>query len=107
MKPVRESARGRWRPSSRRFGIESRFLTGKHGPCPMCEGRDRFRFDDKDGAGTWFCTKCGAGDGVKLVMLKTGLDFKEAAKEIERHAGVAPVEASKPRCRTPSGCAAR
>ncbi|NYY79755.1 hypothetical protein DMH17_06695 [Raoultella planticola] len=33
----------------------------------MCGGADRFRFDDKEGRGTWFCNQCGAGDGLKLV----------------------------------------
>jgi autotransporter-associated beta strand protein len=28
-------------------------LSGRHVPCPFCGGRDRFRFDDKNGAGTW------------------------------------------------------
>ena len=58
----------------------------------MCGGKDRFRFDDKEGRGTWFCSHCGAGDGVKLAMLMTGQDFRSAAQEIERVAGgVQPV----------------
>lgn len=39
----------------------------KHQPCPLCGGTDRFRCDDKGGAGTWICNNCGAGDGVELV----------------------------------------
>ena len=92
---LKQAARGRWRAILPSFGIDVRFLTGKHGPCPMCEGTDRWRFDDKDGGGTWFCTHCGAGDGVKLVMLKTGLEFKDAAKEIAKIAGTAVAEKRK------------
>ena len=67
-------------------------LSGKHGPCPLCGGIDRFRFDDKDGRGTYFCSGCGAGDGVNLAMKFTGLSFKEVAQRIEQIAGV--VQAS-------------
>ncbi len=41
--------------------------TNQHGPCPVCGGKDRFRFDDKRGRGTWFCNYCGHGDGLDLV----------------------------------------
>jgi putative DNA primase/helicase len=27
--------------------MDERALSGKHGPCPLCGGRDRFRFDDR------------------------------------------------------------
>jgi putative DNA primase/helicase len=96
MNQIGEAAIGRWKSILPAMGIASTYLTGKHGPCPICqEGKDRFRFADQDQKGTWFCTKCGAGDGVKLVMLKTGLDFREVAREIERLAGVAPAETAK------------
>ncbi|VTM37715.1 Zinc binding domain / DNA primase [Klebsiella quasipneumoniae] len=42
---------------------------GKHGPCPKCGGKDRFRFDNKDERGTWFCNHCGSGDGIDIVKL--------------------------------------
>lgn len=50
----------------------------KHGPCPMCGGRDRFRFDDRDGRGTWICNQCGAGDGLTLFARSSCLSVKEA-----------------------------
>jgi putative DNA primase/helicase len=43
----------------------------------MCGGKDRFRFDDKEGHGTWICTHCGAGDGFSLLMKVMGIDFKK------------------------------
>ena len=49
-----ERARNRWREILPRFGIDTRFLTNRHGPCPLCGGRDRFRFDDRNGDGTDF-----------------------------------------------------
>lgn len=99
---VREEAKGRWRGILPAMGIAADYLTGKHGPCPICkDGKDRFRFDDKDGKGTWFCAAGHdgkqAGDGVKLVMLATGLEFKAAAARIREHIGTAPIVPSRPR----------
>jgi putative DNA primase/helicase len=96
MTPVREAARGRWRGILPALGIDARYLTSKHGPCPICQdGTDRWRFDDKEGSGSWFCSAGhsgkNAGDGVSLVMLANNLDFKAAAQAIEKLAGVAPV----------------
>lgn len=73
---------GRWKSILPRFGIAAGILNGRQHPCPMCGGRDRFRFDNKQGRGTFFCNQCGAGDGVKLVMLKTGSSFERAAESI-------------------------
>ena len=87
---VREAAQGRWRGILPALGIDARHLTGKHGPCPLCGGRDRFRFDDQEGRGTWICSHCGAGDGVALVMAATGLQFRDAAIRIEDMVGTAP-----------------
>lgn len=84
---VRQIAQGRWRSILTVLGMDERALSGKHGPCPMCQGRDRFRFDDKEGRGTYFCSGCGAGDGVQLAMGITGLSFRDVAAEVERIAG--------------------
>ncbi len=32
------------------------YLSGRHGPCPFCGGKDRFRFNLK--RGTWWCNHC-------------------------------------------------
>lgn len=90
--PLRDRAQGRWGGVLPSLGIADSFLTGKHGPCPLCGGTDRWRYDNKDGRGTWICTKCGAGDGISLVMQRLGLEYVDAAKEIERVLGNAPVE---------------
>jgi putative DNA primase/helicase len=97
MMPLSERARGRWRSILPALGIDSRFLTGKHGPCPMCGGQDRWRFDDKRGDGTWICTHCRAGNGIKLAMMCTGItDFRAIASRIETVIGSAPAEPVKP-----------
>lgn len=81
--PLSQRARGRWRGILPAVGVETRYLTGKHGPCPMCGGKDRFRFTDLKGAGTWICNQCGHGDGVELVKRLRQVDFKEAARLVE------------------------
>jgi putative DNA primase/helicase len=90
--PIWDRARGRWPGILAAIGVPAKALRNKHGPCPICGGKDRFRFDDKGGNGTFICSQCGAGNGVKLVqMLKGDCDFKTAAQEIEKHIGAAAV----------------
>jgi putative DNA primase/helicase len=93
-----ELALNRWPGLLAHFGIDRDALTGKHVPCPACGGKDRFRFDDKEGRGTFFCSHCGSGDGFKLLGLLKGWTFREAAKEIEAIVGTIPATAaaSKP-----------
>lgn len=99
--PIRERMTGRWHGVLPMLGVPQGFLTGKHQPCPVCGGKDRARFDDKDGHGTWICSHCGAGDGVSLVMKINGLDFKAAVARIEAVCGDveprAPQAKSDPR----------
>ena len=94
-RPLAERARGRWQGILPQLGVPEKALTNRHGPCPACGGKDRFRFDDKEGAGSWICSQCGAGDGVKLVMLVNGWDFREAAPRIEALIGSAAPAALK------------
>jgi len=93
---VRDLAQGRWRSILTVLGIDERALSGKHGPCPMCGGKDRFRFDDREGRGTYFCSGCGAGDGVQLAMGITGQSFRDVAREVERIAGTVQPTATRP-----------
>jgi putative DNA primase/helicase len=93
---VRQAAQGRWRSILTVLGVEERALSGKHTACPMCGGKDRFRFDDREGRGTYFCSGCGAGDGVQLAMCVTGLGFRDAAAEVERIAGTARPSVTRP-----------
>ncbi len=93
-----EAARGRWYGILTELGIPSHHLTGKHGPCPLCgEGKDRFRWDNKDGAGTYFCSQCGAGDGMKFALHWSGMEFKDLAAKIDGMIGNIPMDKIKPR----------
>ncbi|EOI7871042.1 primase-helicase zinc-binding domain-containing protein, partial [Yersinia enterocolitica] len=55
---------------------------GRAQPCPMCGGKDRFRFDNLQGRGTWFCNQCGSGDGLNLVEKALAVTTKEAACKV-------------------------
>jgi len=85
-----ERARGRWAEILPRLGIDSRFLVNRHGPCPLCGGKDRFRYDDRDGSGSYYCNQCGAGVGIILVRKKHGWDFATACREIDQIVGTDP-----------------
>jgi putative DNA primase/helicase len=82
-----ERARGRWREILPQLGIAPQFLTNRHTACPLCGGKDRYRFDDRDGEGTYFCNQCGPGPGIMLVRKLNGWDHKTACDEIDRIIG--------------------
>ncbi|EIQ4595521.1 toprim domain-containing protein, partial [Salmonella enterica] len=65
-------------------------IKNRHQSCPVCGGSDRFRFDDKQGRGTWFCNQCGAGDGLKLVEKVFGVTPSEAAGKVNVVTGNLP-----------------
>lgn len=96
MPALSERARGRWAGILPQLGVPARFLNGKHQPCPVCGGKDRARFDDKDGRGTFICNRCGAGSGIDLVMRVNGWDFREAAEHIEAVIDEAPLRQPRP-----------
>lgn len=93
---VAEMAIGCWPGILPALGIDAKYLSNKHGPCPVCGGHDRFRFDDKDGRGTWICSHCGAGDGFDLLQHVFGWRFREAAEQVERILGTLPVVSATP-----------
>jgi len=74
---VKRQARNRWNELLVAAGIDPKVLRNNHGPCPGCGGKDRFRYDDKDGDGTFICSQ---GDGNTL----SGDGF-----ELLQHAGIA------------------
>lgn len=85
---IKQAACGNWKTLLEVFGVSPALLTGRHGPCPACGGKDRFRFDDKGGAGTFFCNQCGAGDGIKLVRQLTGWDYRQSMEAIAGRLGL-------------------
>lgn len=90
------AACGHWPELLAAMGIDTP-SRGKHGPCPACGGKDRFRLDDKGGRGTWICSQCGNGDGLDLVCRVLSTTPKAAAELLAplvgvSAAGVEPAE---------------
>lgn len=89
---------GRWSDLLAHFcGLTPEQLSNKHQPCPLCGGTDRYRFDDQDGTGSWFCNQCGgkdqrggAGNGMDLLMRHQGWSYPDACQRIEQHLAVMP-----------------
>lgn len=85
-----KQACGHWPHILPALGVK--VIKNHHQACPVCGGSDRFRFDDKEGRGTWFCNQCGAGDGLKLVEKALGLSAGDAAKQVNAVTGnLSPV----------------
>jgi putative DNA primase/helicase len=82
-----ERARGKWRKILPQLGVEERFLTGKQGPCPICNGKTRYRFTDKDGEGWGICNICGGMPGIVLLRRLHKWDHATACREIDRILG--------------------
>ncbi|STB73110.1 primase-helicase zinc-binding domain-containing protein [Citrobacter koseri] len=83
-----KQACGHWPRILPALGVK--VIKNHHQSCPVCGGSDRFRFDDKEGRGTWFCNQCGAGDGLKLVEKVFGVTPSEAAGKVNAVTGNLP-----------------
>lgn len=90
-------ARNHWRHILAQFDVPPEALTGKHTACPYCGGQDRFRFDNKEGAGTYFCSGCGAGTGYSLLMKLKGVNFGEALTMVKEVLGEEAPKDEPPR----------
>ena len=77
---IRAAAQHRWHGILTALGVPSESLRNQHQPCPACGGRDRFRFDDQEGRGTFVCSHFGngGGDGFHFVMHLLDCDFATA-----------------------------
>ena len=100
---ITDLTHGRWPDLLAELGgLTADQLTDKHQPCPCCGGSDRYRFDDRDGSGSWFCNQCGGkdqagggGTGMDLLMRVTGWQYAEACQRIEQHLGAIPDPPTK------------
>ena len=90
---LQEALRGRWSQVLQELaGLRVDQLCNRHQPCPLCGGKDRYRFDDQDGSGSWFCNQCGGkdrlgggGSGLDLLMRLRGWSYRQACQELNRY----------------------
>lgn len=83
-----QAAQGHWRDILTAYGAVLPRHHHQHGPCPMCGGKDRFRFDDQGGRGTWICNQCGAGPGMTLFLRLTGYNYPAALEAVAQWLGM-------------------
>lgn len=96
MEKTADAARGRWKGILTHFGMDAMYLDGKHHPCPFCGGKDRFRFTDKEGKGTWWCQCRVDGEaGMALVSRLLNLPFRETARRIDEVLGIVHQDEKK------------
>ena len=93
---TQDAAKGKWRGILMALGLPETCLRDKHGPCPLCASLSNFRWDNKDGSGSYICT-CGAGSGMDLAIAYTGKEFREVASLIDGLVGNLKVEAPRPK----------
>jgi hypothetical protein len=88
---VKAEAAGRWPAILSALGVPVESLSRRAGPCPGCGGSDRFRFDDREGTGSWFCNGAGDphyGDGFELLGHALGMSKGEALRAVGAHLGI-------------------
>jgi putative DNA primase/helicase len=93
---IHEEARGRWKSIFPAIGVSDQWLTGKHGPCPMCGGKDRYRFTNIYARGEYYCNFCGPGTGIDLAMGVLKLPLRDVIAIVRKAAAGAPVHMVKP-----------
>lgn len=89
---LKQQARNHWTDFLESQGIGSGYLNKKHGPCPMCGGKDRFRYINKKGDGDFICNTCTpkGGDGFDFLMKFRRLEFAEVCRLLEKFLGIVP-----------------
>ncbi len=87
IRQVSDAAAGRWPDILSLMGIDVPASPRAQVACPVCGGKDRFRFDD-DGRGAHFCNNCGAGDGLELVKKVNSCDATRAAQLVADVLGI-------------------
>ena len=86
-----KQACGHWPRILPALGVK--VIKNRHQACPICGGdacSDHFRFDDLEGRGTWYCNRCGSGDGLRLVEKVFGVNPSEAARKVNAVTGNLP-----------------
>jgi putative DNA primase/helicase len=85
---AKQQACGQWLSILIAHGVPSESLSNRHQACPLCGGRDRFRYDDKGGTGSYYCNQCGAGDGFTLLAKYNHWTAKEALNAVIAYLGL-------------------
>ncbi len=89
---IKQRVQGHWPSILRVIGLPEQFLSNKNGPCFACNGRDRYRFIDRNGDGWYICNQCGSGDGFSLVQKFLRVSTTEAFRTVDKALGGVAIE---------------
>lgn len=89
MSDIKHLTQHRWDDLLTSFGLPEILLNKRNQPCIFCGGKDRARYTDYMGAGTYICNQCAPEsiDGFELLMRFTNMDFKALASSIRSSLG--------------------
>lgn len=81
--------RSGWMSILRSLSVPEELIDGKHHPCPLCGGEDRFRLISQED-GRWICNQCRpeSGSGFDLLMAVHGWTFKQTVNKVRGAVGV-------------------
>ncbi|QZS46916.1 DUF927 domain-containing protein [Enterobacter cloacae complex sp.] len=90
IREVKRQAAGSWESLLPQCGVTVP-PKGRHGPCAICGGSDRFHYIDDHGGGEWHCRQCDEpnhGDGLDLIARSQGITITAAAQKVSSVLGV-------------------
>ncbi|HHS9739317.1 TPA: DUF5906 domain-containing protein [Raoultella ornithinolytica] len=90
IREVKRLAAGSWESVLPQCGVTVP-AKGRHGPCAICGGSDRFHYIDDHGGGEWHCRQCDEpnhGDGLDLIARAQGITITAAAQKVSSVLGI-------------------
>jgi len=84
MSEISEQCQHRWPDIFLSLGVDEKVINKRNQPCPLCGGKDRFRYIDNLGDGRVVCNQCAPDtiDGFEFLMRLTGKSFADIARDI-------------------------
>lgn len=90
---VKAAAAGRWPGILISAGIAPEYLNKRHHDCPVCGGKDGFRYIDTKDDGFFICNRSDvAGDGFQLLQHVCSMSASESLHYVADHLGMAGRE---------------
>ena len=87
---LKSKAHGKWKEIILgTTSISINQLDRRHQSCPFCGGKDRYRFDDYQGEGNWFCNNACSGrqsnNGFGFLMMYFSENFSQVYKRVKEY----------------------
>jgi P4 family phage/plasmid primase-like protien len=91
---VKAAAKGRWADILPRLsGFSHEYFTGRHGPCPRTQGKDKWRFSDLNNDGGAISGSDNKfGDGFATLQFLIDCSFPDSLRLVAEYLGIQPKE---------------